>query len=271
MLAEKRFYYVSLIGLLAIPLVVTLLAFLSLANSDASELAIATLTPPPTLPPDPNVLADAGMDAFAAGDFDAAAWMLTEALVLVPDSAELHNALGIALTETDQPSDAISAFDAALQLDPTFAEAQFNRARAQHKLSNWQAAEADYVAAIKLETQAIYYHELGNLYLDLNDVVSAETAYLQALRFDPNFTDSYLNLSTLYGNLGEIEAAIANLQRVLLLDPNHLNARANLATLYEHQGETALAQSQWQTIIALAPNSDLAERAAEALAMLKDS
>lgn len=55
-----------------------------------------------------------------AGDAEAALPVLQRARELRPDEARMHGALGLALSAVGRPAEAVTAFEAALRLDPEF-------------------------------------------------------------------------------------------------------------------------------------------------------
>jgi len=268
MLGESRAYRVALLAFFILPLVVTTLAFVSLANTSPNDLAVATPTPSPT--PATAELVEVGAAAYAAGNFVEAERLLRAALMQMPDSAELHNSLGLAMLAQDKHTDAHAQFTHATELDPTLADAHFNLARTNHHLESWDEAEAYYLNALEQTEEPIYYHELGNLYHDLDDDDAAEEAYLLALELDSALVESYLNLSTLYANGDDHDAAIAHLEQVLTLDSSHHAARHNLGTLHAFRGDAQQARAAWEAIIADDVDGEWAELALEALEELED-
>jgi len=68
------------------------------------------------------------------GKLSEAISQLNEALRLKPDSADVHNNLGLLLLMTNQPEKSLPYFSAALRLRPDFAIAQDNLARAQKQI-----------------------------------------------------------------------------------------------------------------------------------------
>ncbi len=61
-----------------------------------------------------------------SGKFDSALEECTEALRLVPDSAEVHNLCGIVFEELGRAEEALASYREAVRLNPEFADAQVN-------------------------------------------------------------------------------------------------------------------------------------------------
>jgi Flp pilus assembly protein TadD len=67
-----------------------------------------------------------GADLLEARQYSAAAGMLRSAVDLLPDSADAHNDLGVALASMGQVDDARTHFRRAVELRPDFQEARRN-------------------------------------------------------------------------------------------------------------------------------------------------
>jgi Flp pilus assembly protein TadD len=84
-------------------------------------------------PRSPNARANLGQIRLEQGSvllqsrqYAGAAAMLREAVDLMPDSAEAHNELGVALASMGRVSEAMVQFQRAVSLEPDFAEARKN-------------------------------------------------------------------------------------------------------------------------------------------------
>ena len=81
------------------------------------------------------------------GRFDEAIGQFQQALAAVPESAEAHNGLGVALAQTGHPDEAVAHFEKAVAANPEYAEAHFNLGdtlyylehRAPEALAAWRA------------------------------------------------------------------------------------------------------------------------------------
>lgn len=73
---------------------------------------------------------DSGVSLLHAGDSAATVGQLRRAVRAAPAWAEAHNALGLALSASAQPSEAVGVLDRAVALRPDYAEAHSNRAGA---------------------------------------------------------------------------------------------------------------------------------------------
>jgi tetratricopeptide (TPR) repeat protein len=100
-------------------------------------------------------------------------------------------------------------------------------------------------------------------------VAEAVSAYLRALRINPDDFQANLNLSTAYYQLSENAQALPYAERAVTLDPKDGPARLNLGTVYSALGrdrEAVLEYQQAAELMALTPS--LLINLAEALGRL---
>lgn len=131
------------------------------------------------------------------------------AVKLRPDFVEAHNNLGLALTQTDQTTEAIGAFEEALQLDPEFVDARAN---------------------------------LGGV-LVVVDADRAVRELQQALETNPGHINAHYNLSRAYNSLGERPKEVAHLEAALKIDSEFARAHFALgkALIAERRTDQAVA------------------------------
>lgn len=93
---------------------------------------------------------------------------------------------------------AISCFQKAIAIDPTYADAHCN---------------------------------LGSAFLRQDQVKDAVLAYKEAIDIDPQFAQAYFNLGIVFSNTGNIDEAIACLESAIALEPTSIQAREYLSQL----------------------------------------
>ena len=133
MIRENRWLLFGLGSMLILPLIVTVMAFTTLASTEVADLVAGTplvITPTATAPrvtptsaPNLNAIYEAGTAAFQTGDLALAEALFTEAVSLAPDEADLHNSLGLALARQNRLREAVAVYETAVTLNPQFAEA----------------------------------------------------------------------------------------------------------------------------------------------------
>ncbi|GAH37474.1 unnamed protein product, partial [marine sediment metagenome] len=78
---------------------------------------------------------------------------------------------------------------------------------------------------LREETMPPLYNELGNTYLKLEKYELAETAFMDALKIDPNFVMAHYGLAGTYLGQNKIEKALVELKKVVELAPDSEEAR----------------------------------------------
>ena len=99
-----------------------------------------------------------------------------------------------------------------------------------HQRSEYEAALADYDMAIQLNpnyTQA--YFNRGIVTIDMEQYTDALASFDKVIALDPNYPDAYINRGNVKNVLGQFEDALADYNRAIQLDPDH-------ATAYYHRG-----------------------------------
>jgi tetratricopeptide (TPR) repeat protein len=116
--------------------------------------------------------------------------------------------------------EAIEAYQRALALDPTLADAHCN---------------------------------LGTAHYNRGEREAARAAYEAALAEDATHREANFNLANLLEEAGRREAAVAHYKRTLAADPCFCEAHLNLALLYEKLGLRRKARSHWRAYLQREP------------------
>lgn len=120
--------------------------------------------------------------------------------------------LGCELEETSSDA-ACAAYDRALALDPTFADAHVNLGRLLHEARDLSRAELHYRNALTARPRdAIAAFNLGVVLEDQGQLPSAIDAYELCLSLDPSNGDAHFNAARLCEGTGRYEAAVRHLR-----------------------------------------------------------
>lgn len=129
---------------------------------------------------------------------------------------------GCRLDETESTFDeAEAAYEKALSLDPTLANALTNLGNLAYRRDRFEEAERYYREALKIDTtqpEALY--NIGFLHFERAEVDDAIDYFNQALRFDPAFGDAHFNLAMAYEERAQRDLARPHWERYLTLEPD---------------------------------------------------
>jgi len=167
---------------------------------------------------------------------------------------------------TDEPdlNKRIIYYTKALEYEPKFYPAYFNRGFAYFQTGQYQQALADYDAALRLQPDAAeVYVDRGNVHLQLRDYASALKDYDQALQRsrgrelgDPEFAATLrINRGNAYFYLGQYAQALDEYGKAVALQPNQAEAWADRARAYRSLGENERARDDYAKALELDPNN----------------
>ena len=108
-----------------------------------------------------------GINAYEMARYEVAEARFRDALNLFPESATLHNKLGLTLVEQDRHLEAVLAYRRAIALNPDLVEAHYNLGATYEMIKRYDEAEQAYRSALEIDgTNALAHIGLGELYLD---------------------------------------------------------------------------------------------------------
>lgn len=132
---------------------------------------------------------------------------------------------------------AVGAYTETLNKLPSFPEALYQRASAQHQLQQDEAAYQDLQQLIAKQPNAAALHLLGVLHHQQRDLKQAQNCYEEAIKLDPTRVDTLCNLAEVLEKTHQNSAAETIIDQALTLAPEHILARRIKATLLRHQQE----------------------------------
>ena len=150
----------------------------------------ATYTPTPLYVNTPHPATEAyraGIRAFTNRNYQEMILFLQQAAQTEPDQADIQYYLGEAYLQSEQPENALYAYEKAIEINQNFAPAYLGRARA--------------LSAIDPE-------------FDLKDDLS------QAIALDPDFSAPKLDLIAFYLSVGEFDQALVLLESAEVINPD---------------------------------------------------
>ncbi|HEY7788981.1 MAG TPA: tetratricopeptide repeat protein [Vicinamibacterales bacterium] len=146
--------------------------------------------------------------------------------------ATTHYNYGVGLEAEGRQADAVSQYQQAIELLPTF---------------------------------ALAHNDLGLLYGEQGHLAEATAELTQAVRLDPTYAKAENNLGVVLGQQGNARDAAAHFERAARLDPTYADPHRNLAQLLAAAGQADEASREYQQAIALAPDDATARNEYAAL------
>lgn len=168
----------------------------------------------------PNLLR--GREAFAAGDYAAAAEAFAAAVEAAPESVRARLNLAAALGEAGRTAAALEQLDAVLALDPEHAGAHFNRG----------------ILLVRSGRNAI-----------------AVEALLHASRLDPADPEAPLQAAAALARLGRDDEALHLYEKVIREHPGRSDAWLGAAELLLRRGDVAAARARLEEAHRVLPNA----------------
>jgi tetratricopeptide (TPR) repeat protein len=136
--------------------------------------------------------------------------LFSHALAAGHESAVARNNLGLALTESGRPGDALPHLQRAVELRADDADAWFNLGNAQAALRDLPAAVHAFERALFLDPDRCKaWNNLGIVLVLGGDPAAAEAAWRRSLAIRPDFPDARLNLAKLLDSRAEARPGAA--------------------------------------------------------------
>ncbi len=220
-----------------------------------------------------------GQAYLVQGNFTAALRELLQAEALNPNDPVLQNYLGLAFRGKERPNLAITHFDKALELMPSYASARNNLGETYLKLQAWDKA----IAVFDVLSEDILYStphfadlNLGWAYFNTQNFTTAQAHYQKVLSFyqggipkDINYVKALRGLGRCAQTQGDWATAKNYFQKGLALAPNFVPLYLDMGRLWKAAGQPAKARESFVRVTTLAPDSDLGRQAETELMQLK--
>src|SRR6516225_6064945 len=158
---------------------------------------------------------------------------------------------------------ALAAYEAAIQLEPSSAEAHYNLGAAHVRAQQFTAAAAEFRLALQYKPDmALAHSSLGSVVMDLGKSAEAETEFRAALRINPKLDPALVGLGMVRANQGDDQGAEKVLRQALERDANNAKAHLNLGLVLAKQEKFTKAEAEVDQAVKLAPEDAAALAAA---------
>lgn len=199
--------------------------------------------------PDPKEMLDVAADLLTArrqlrdGHFTDAIPLLKRAVERSPRSRLIHYDLGVGLLEAGELDAAIAEMEAALRIDPYYAEAMVALGDATLTLHQFDRAAEYFRGALALNDQIVEAQTgLARALQATGHPVESVAAYEKALALTPTYADAQAELGALLLKQNRVPEATRHLQEAVRLKPNSGIAMNHLGIALAQQGQIAEAR-----------------------------
>jgi tetratricopeptide (TPR) repeat protein len=202
-----------------------------------------------------NLLHLAGEDS-VAGDYDAAAAKVQQALREDPNIIEAYSRLGNIYTKAGRHADAVAAYKRALALDPEHLQSIFNLALAYRALGQIDEAIVGFQRTEQLDPRSGRAHfQLGDIYVQRGEPQKALEVLTEGLALDVDRPPFLVKLGEIYLELKRYDEAEKVLREAIGLRADVPRAQYNLALIQEQRGNASGARAAYEAEVAANPKN----------------
>ncbi len=194
----------------------------------------------------------AGLANEHTGDHAGAERAYRRGLEIVPDDAELRNALGWTLFQEGNTADAVVEYRRALKTNPLSGKVHNNLALALVELGQLDEAASHFSRSLELDPKAEIYSDLGFTMARLGKPEVALANYQKALELDPNCASAHSNLAVALVQEGNLEEAESHYRKALSGRPT-AETHNGLGYVLARRGRTDEAIAEFRKAIELNP------------------
>ena len=181
--------------------------------------------------------------------------VLRKAAELMPNEADAHYNLGVALKSSGLPDAAAASYRRAIELKPDHVEAHGELGNALKELGQHDAARVSIRRAAQLKHDfAEEHNKLGLAFLERRQLDDAVNSFRRALQFKPDFARAHNNLGLALLELRQYDDAAASFRNALQLNPDSAEAHSNLGNVLKILGHLEEAVKNCRRAIEIKPN-----------------
>ncbi|MGB8689603.1 MAG: tetratricopeptide repeat-containing serine protease family protein [Microcoleus sp.] len=196
-----------------------------------------------------------GVNRFYQGDFQGAIAAYDRAIQLNPNYAAAYFNRAETLLNSEDSKRALEDLNQGLRISPNNVEALLIRGSARQQLGDDQGATDDWNQVVRINPRyATDYSTRGRARFSLNDYRGAIEDFNQALKIVPNTPFTYILRSMAYKNLQDYQSAIADCNQALQINPNFVLAYYTRAGVYFDSRDYQSAIADYDRVLRINPN-----------------
>ncbi len=214
---------------------------------------------------------DCGRKAFDEQRYDLALLYLEKVASEKNTYADVYNMLGLIYYNNGRLSDAASAFNTAIELNPNYTEAslsltvvyndlgRFDKSKDAYMLARQSRQESDsYLDPYVKGRLANMHASIGIIYKDLGLYNQAVDEFKKALVLRPDFIDIKTELGSAYRDMKDFSNSIRELREAVEVNREFSYPRVQLGLTYYTMGDNECARQEWEAVLAEHPDDSMA-------------
>jgi len=159
--------------------------------------------------------------------------------------------LGLSASGVQRPTSSIGS---SPTIAPTVAADLFSKGNAAHARGDLETAASLFTQAFRaFPAYGLAYTNLGNIYLQQNQVRLALQTHSVALQYRERDARAWYNVAVCHHRLGQLSEAKRHYAKALSLQPDYANALYNLALAEQDNHELGAAAGHYTELLALDP------------------
>ena len=196
-----------------------------------------------------------GASAAQIGKLDEAIFAFQKALLIKPSYADAHYNIGNALKDQGKLEQALEAYKKALSVRPDYAEAYLNMGNVLKEQGKLEEAIKVYNQALSINPNYAKAHmNVGNALHEKGKLEEAIDTYKKALSVRPDYAEAYLNMGNVLKDQEKFEEAIKVFNEALSIKPDNAEAYNNIGVVLEQQVKLDEATEAYNKALSINPD-----------------
>lgn len=188
------------------------------------------------------------------GNYDRAIEIASEACERFRFDHTAYQHLGLLLHEQGKSEESIAPLKKAIELQPEFAEAQYNLGTILALLGRSQEAISQYQETLRISPQmAGVWNNLGGIHSQNKELEPAEQCFRKAIEADPNLPEAHSNLGNVLQGQKRFDEAVESYRHAIAIRPTYAEAYRNMAQAFTWQGLHKDAQAAYEKAVEINP------------------
>jgi len=171
-----------------------------------------------------------------------------------PNFTDAYRNLALAYTRQEKYGDALAYLSQAIIIDPADAQLHNQLGDVYYRIGDHNKAAREFRAALSWRQDfAEAYYGLGLCFREQGRTADEINAYKNALRIDSDMLAALVNLGNAYFALKDYDSAVRQYQKAAALKPNDAWILFNLGSAYSNQGNFEQAVEAYLGAVKLSP------------------